>query len=128
MGKFNLSKTENEVMHFFWNRNDKFTFGEVYDYFIDEKGKTWKKQTLQTYLSRLVKKGVLANEKKGNTYLYFAKVDEKEYIQNWTKNFLNNTFNGSVKSFLSALSGDCNLDEKTINELKEFLMDSDNLQ
>lgn len=125
MGKFNLTETESEVMEFFWNREGKFAFGEIYDYFIDEKNKTWKKQTLQTYITHLIQKEVLASEKKGNMYLYFLKITKDEHIQNWTKNFLDKTFNGSIKNFLLALSGGNALDKKTVDELKEILISSD---
>lgn len=122
MGKFDLSEVEMEIMDFFWSKDDKLTFGEIYNYFTENKNKLWKKQTTQTYLTRLIKKGVLTTEKKGNTNLYFPKITKEEYIQNWTKGFLNNVFDGSVKKFLSALSGNSSLDEATIKELKEFLM------
>lgn len=125
MSKFNLSETENEVMEFFWNRNDVFTFYEIYQYFTEEKNKDWKKQTLYTYLTRLLKKGILTYKKKGNTYLYYAKINKKKYIKNWTNEFLDNTFNGSVKRFLCALSGDDCLDPKIINELKEYFIKDD---
>lgn len=122
MGKFNLTDTEKEVMEFFWNRDDKFTFGEIYDYFIKEKNKTWKKQTVQTFLVHLVKKGVLTNEKKGNTYLYFLKITKEKYIQKWTKNFLDTTFDGSLKKFLCALSGGDSLEPQIADELKEYFI------
>jgi len=125
MSKFNLTEAENDVMDFFWTNEGKFAFGEIYDYIINEKKKTWKKQTLQTYITHLIQKDILANEKKGNMYLYFLKTPKGKYMQKWTKEFLDNTFDGSVKNFLSALSGGNSLDEKTINELKEFLNDDE---
>ena len=121
MGKFSLTETENEVMEFFWNNEGKFAFGEIYDYFTKEKNKTWKKQTVQTFITHLIQKGALANEKKGNMYLYFLKITKDEYMQKWTKNFLDETFDGSIKKFLSTLSGGNGLDEKTVTELREFL-------
>ena len=108
MGKFSLTETENEVMEFFWNNEGKFAFGEIYDYFTKEKNKTWKKQTVQTFITHLIQKGALANEK-------------DEYMQKWTENFLDETFDGSIKKFLSTLSGGNGLDEKTVTELREFL-------
>jgi len=128
MGKFNLSETESEVMEFFWNRKGKFAFGEIYDYFKNEKNKIWKKQTLQTYITHLIKKGVLVSEKKGNMYLYFLKVTKEEHIKNWTKDFLDKTFQGSIKKFLFALGGNEKLDDKTIAELKEFLRENNEIE
>ncbi len=125
MSIFNLSETETEIMEFFWDRNDVFTFYEVYQYFIEEKNKEWKKQTLYTYFSRLINKGVLTYKKKGTTYLYYSKIDKKKYIKQCTNKFLDDTFGGSLKNFLCALSGDDCLDPEAINELKEYFIKND---
>lgn len=127
MGKFNLTATEKEIMEFFWNQSDKSTFGEIYNYFVDEKHKTWKKQTLQTHLLHLVTKNVLINQKKGNTYLYYPKISKNEYIETYTKEFLDNIFGGSIKKLLFAIRGKNKLDDKSIEELKEFLEDNEEI-
>ena len=52
-----LSKTEYEIMEYFWEMGDKYTFGELMKYFNENLDKNWKKQTLNTFLSRLIEKG-----------------------------------------------------------------------
>ena len=58
-----LSKTEYEIMEYFWGMGDKYTFGELMKYFNENLDKNWKKQTLNTFLSRLIEKGLLKKEK-----------------------------------------------------------------
>ena len=118
MGKFSLTETENEVMEFFWNNEGKFAFGEIYDYFTKEKNKTWKKQTVQTFITYLIQKGVLANEKKGNMYLYFLKITKDEYMQKWTKKFLDKTFDDSIKKFFIHFRRQKWLRRKNCNRIK----------
>lgn len=60
-----LSKTEYEIMEYFWGMGDKYTFGELMKYFNENLDKNWKKQTLNTFLSRLIEKGLLKKEKEG---------------------------------------------------------------
>ena len=58
-----LSKTEYEIMEYFWGMGDKYTFGELMKYFNENLDKNWKKQTLNTFLSRLIEKGLLRRNK-----------------------------------------------------------------
>lgn len=58
-----LSKTEYEIMEYFWEMGDKYTFGELMKYFNENLDKNWKKQTLNTFLSRLIEKGLLKKKK-----------------------------------------------------------------
>ena len=44
-----LSKTEYEIMEYFWEMGDKYTFGELMKYFNENLDKNWKKQTLNTF-------------------------------------------------------------------------------
>ena len=61
-----LSKTEYEIMEYFWGMGDKYTFGELMKYFNENLDKNWKKQTLNTFLSRLIEKGLLKKRKRRN--------------------------------------------------------------
>lgn len=46
-----MTKTEMQVMEFFWETGKSYTFAELQKYFTEKKG--WKKQTLNTYLRNL---------------------------------------------------------------------------
>ena len=123
-GQFSLSETEMEIMEVIWAADRGFTFSELLTYFnSDKKAKDWKKQTLNTFLVRLIDKGALRSEKIGTKYVYFAVNTKKEHIQVWTHKLLDSVFDGSVKGFLTALTGGSKIDSKTRNELKAFLED-----
>ena len=66
-----LSKTEYEIMEYFWEMGDKYTFGELMKYFNENLDKNWKKQTLNTFLSRLIEKGLLKKEKEDSDYSFW---------------------------------------------------------
>ena len=58
-----LSQTEHEIMEFFWDAQKEYDFKELMQHFNEEGGKEWKKQTLNTFLSRLLDKGLLERKK-----------------------------------------------------------------
>ena len=66
-----LSKTEYEIMEYFWRMGDKYTFGKLMKYFNENLDKNWKKQTLNTFLSRLIEKGLLKKEKEDSDYSFW---------------------------------------------------------
>ena len=55
--KYELSRTEEQIMDFLWTNNRPVKTGEIMDYFTENKGKEWKRQTLNTLLIRLEEKG-----------------------------------------------------------------------
>ena len=48
-----------EIMEFLWDTNKKLSASEILKYFNDNKSKNWKKQTLNTFLVKLIEKGSL---------------------------------------------------------------------
>ena len=81
--KYNLSEAEYEIMKFIWEQGDNIGFNDIMEY-TQKKGHTWKKQTVQTFLTRLIDKGVLKAEKVGNKRYYSPSTTETEHICKWT--------------------------------------------
>ncbi len=50
-----LSDTELMIMEYLWSQNTPKTFSEIKAFFEATTSKNWKKQTLSTFLLRLVK-------------------------------------------------------------------------
>ena len=73
-----LSKTEYRIMEYFWSTGGKYTFGELMKYFNENLDKNWKKQTLNTFLSRLIEKGLLKKEKED--WLKFLHLEEDKIL------------------------------------------------
>ena len=57
--KYELSRTEEQIMELLWENNRPMKTGEIMDYFTQNKGKDWKRQTLNTLLIRLEDKEVI---------------------------------------------------------------------
>ena len=58
-----ISGAELEIMKYLWERDEKCTFAELLDYFNENRKKDWCKQTLNTNILRLKKRGLLTKEK-----------------------------------------------------------------
>ena len=83
-----LSKTEYRIMEYFWSTGGKYTFGELMKYFNEEEDKNWKKQTLNTFLSRLIDKGLLERKKEETKAYYGAALTKAEFKQRKAKAIL----------------------------------------
>lgn len=121
MGAFNLTDTELEIMKLLWSSDKRLTFREILDYFNEEKGKNWQRQTLRTQMFRLTEKGFIDREKEGEYLVYWPLVDEKENAKSWTRNMLDKLYEGSIKNLILSMSGGSKLDKKDIDELREFI-------
>ncbi|MDY4078639.1 MAG: BlaI/MecI/CopY family transcriptional regulator [Clostridium sp.] len=114
-----LSETELEIMNTIWKLSRVVTASELISIF-EKEGKIWRPQTMSTFLTRMVNKGVLMTIKQGHTNLYTAKVSRDEYKKCQTKGILNKFYSGSVKSFLSALYYNETIDDNELKELNEW--------
>lgn len=120
MTRFNLSEAEYEIMEFIWENNRKMGFAEIME-FTGSQGHEWKKQTVQTYLTRLIEKRALTAEKEGNRRYYYPAMTRQEYISVWTKRFIKESFDNSLAEFLCAFTGGKSLTEEEAKELHDFL-------
>ena len=116
-----LSKTEYRIMEYFWSTGGKYTFGELMKYFNEEEDKNWKKQTLSTFLLRLVKKGVLYANHQEAKVTYYPALSSEEYYQQYTSQIIQTSFHGSLTSFISAFTGNKKLSASDKEELMDFL-------
>lgn len=120
MAKYNLSEAEFEIMEYIWSKGEKLSFSDIMN-FTNSKGHTWKKQTVQTFLTRLIEKGALEAERKDNKRYYYSVLRQEEYVSKWTKCLVKKEFGGTLKGFLSAFTGGRKLSEEEAKELHEFL-------
>ena len=60
-----IGDAELEIMKVIWNSDGEISSGEITKS-VEQMG--WKRTTVSTFLSRLVEKGALKNEKRGNNY------------------------------------------------------------
>lgn len=106
---------ELEIMKVIWQKCGEVSTGEITKA-VEERG--WKRTTISTFLSRLVEKGALASEKKGNNYYYTALISKRDYLTVRTKNLITTLFDGSAKQLCAHLFEDGSLTDKEIDELR----------
>ena len=114
--KLTLSSMEQEIMELFWRTEHMLTGADVWEYF-NEIGKENKRQTINTYLTRMTKKGLLI--KKGRKYFYQYTKEQLE--QQRARMILDTLYDGSFQKFICALSGGNSLTKKEADEMRKYL-------
>ena len=71
-----ISKAELEIMNYLWSIAPK---GDVFAGVIDKFKRERAKQTINTYLARLIEKGYVYAEGTKGRKLYYAKVSKEDY-------------------------------------------------
>lgn len=77
----------------------------------------WKKSTTYTMLRRLCEKGLFENR---NSIVY-TRISEDEFRTLQSKQFVEETFGGSLPEFLAAFVSKKKLSKKEIRELQELI-------
>ena len=119
--RYLISESESIIMEYLWKQEEGKTFGDITEYLNTTCQKEWKKQTINTFIRRLMEKGLIVSQNAVKRKVYYPAMSYLEYKQGEAKDFLGEFYGGSVKTFLSAFSGGGKLDEETANELKEIL-------
>lgn len=117
-----LSETEMKLMEVIWKENRPVKSNELLDIFSEKEGKDWKGQTIATFLSRLVDKGVLTVNREGRANIYVPCISLKEYKKREAQSLLNTMYQGSVKNFLATLYDD-KVTTDELDELKKWFSD-----
>ena len=113
-----ISDAEWIVMQSFWQRGEA-TSAEVIADVADAQG--WKPPTVQTLISRLVKKGALVFTRNGREYLYRPAVAEADCVHEASRSFVERVFGGQLAPLLSCLVQREKLTPAEIAELKRIL-------
>ncbi|MEK5231252.1 BlaI/MecI/CopY family transcriptional regulator [Lysinibacillus sp. FSL K6-0232] len=110
-----LTNTEMEIMQIIWELNRSVTSSELLEIFVE---KAWKGQTINTFLSQLVDKGLLSVTRgKWRMNHYSPCITFREYKKREAKSILDTMYQGSVKTFLTTLYGERVVDD----ELEQWL-------
>lgn len=121
MSSKEMSETEMEVMQFLWEVECPQSLGQLLEHFNSVCEKNWKPQTVSTFLSRMVKKNLLAWHQQGRAKVFTPICTKQEYEGIMAKSFIDKLYAGSVQNFMVALNENKSLSEKDIAELKKWL-------
>lgn len=115
-----ISKSELEVMRTIWAMGGSATSPALHEALLETR--SWKLNTVLTFLSRLSDKGLIRVEKqgRGKPSRYIAVLTEGAYKEAETRAFLGQVHGGSVGSLLTALAGEDTLDAAALAELRDW--------
>ncbi len=113
-----ISNAEWEVMNVVW-RQHPLTAAAVYAALPDHR--EWAQKTVNTFLARLVEKGVLGVEKDVNVNVYAPKLSREECVAGEREDFLRRVYQGSAGSLLMHFCESSDLSESEIRELERLL-------
>lgn len=113
-----ISEAEFEIMKIIW-ANHPISTNEVVNMLSETN--SWSPKTVQTLLSRLVKKGALEHSKSSRVFVYTPLVEEKEYLTEESDTFLNRFYNGALNSMVLNFLEQDKLTSNDIDELKDIL-------
>lgn len=112
-----LSEAEMEIMEVIWELEGPATSSQLLEIFAD---KHWKIQTLSTFLTRLVDKGVLRAEKRGKMNLFTPAVTRQGYRELEAKHVIDSMYRGSMRDFLAAFYGGKPLKREEADQLRAW--------
>ena len=114
-----ISDSELDVMKVLWEAEDALPVTVIREKLQERKG--WEATTVKTLVSRLLGKGVIAQEKR-KVFFYSPLVTEAEYNEWATSNLIHRLYKGSAKNLIAALVQSDGLTEEDLAELREMFV------
>lgn len=114
MTNFNLGNKEAKFAELIWS-NEPIQSGELVK--LCQTELNWKKSTTYTMLKRLCQRGLFQNESGVITSI----IKKNEFYSIKSKQFVDDTFDGSLPKFLTAFSKTKKLSQYDINEIKKLI-------
>ena len=111
-----LSKTEMEIMQVLWSRGGRMHSVAIMDVFID-RGKNWRRQTLNTLLKRMEEKGVIVRTRGSVRTL----CSELEYRHWQSREIVKESFAGKLDLFVAAYMGKESLSPELLKEFAKLM-------
>ncbi len=115
--KITVSDAELEILEVLWAAQEALSAAEIRSRL--SANKSWERTTVLTLIQRLVKKGVVCQEKR-EVYYYRPRIRREEYVQEETRNFVDKFFRGSSRNLAAALVSSEALTRQEIEELRDF--------
>jgi BlaI family transcriptional regulator, penicillinase repressor len=113
-----ISSAEWEVMSVVWDKAP-VTATDVFEALPPGHG--WKQKTVNTFLTRLVEKGVLKVDKKEKAFVYTARLPREKCVQSESESFLQRVFRGATGDLVKHFCAHADLTPEEIRELEQLL-------
>lgn len=113
-----ISQAEFVVMDIVW-KYAPISTNDVVDRLARET--EWSPKTIQTMLSRLEKKGVIAHKKDGRIFVFYPLIAKEKYSEAEGKSYLNRFFDGVLNEMVVSFLNSSELTSDDIDELQALL-------
>lgn len=114
-----LPDAEFEVMQIIWNNDPPITTNMIMQQLGNER--EWKVQTVIVLLKRLIDRGFVSTAKPGKERNYFPLVQENEYLQFETHDFIKRLHKNSITNLVATLVDGNKLKDSDLKELTQWL-------
>ncbi|MBQ7954201.1 MAG: BlaI/MecI/CopY family transcriptional regulator [Lachnospiraceae bacterium] len=114
--KFTMSDTEREVLEVLWEQKEPMKQSGLLAIFA-EKGKVWKRQTLNTFLARLEEKKLVVRENRKVR----AAFSEEEYQCEQMKDAIDRMYGGKLSNFVVAFAENDAISKEDAEELLHIM-------
>ncbi|MDE6363045.1 MAG: BlaI/MecI/CopY family transcriptional regulator [Lachnospiraceae bacterium] len=111
-----MSDAESEVMEKLWEQTESIKQSALLTLFVDD-GKAWKRQTLNTFLERLEKKGLVERDNRMVKSAY----SKEEYHLIQMEEAIDDMYGGKLSNFVAAFAKKNTIDEKETETLMNIL-------
>jgi len=118
-----LPDAEFEIMKVIWRNPSPITTMQIVDKLSQEKN--WKPQTVLTMLIRLVDKNFLTSDKNGRERSYTPVINEADYMQVETGDFMSRYSGNSVGSLIKTMYDGKDITDSDLAELKSWLKEQE---
>ena len=114
MDSYKLGIVEQKFAEIIW-QNEPISSGELVK--LCQKELDWKKSTTYTVLKKLCEKGIFQNINGMVTSL----ISKDDFFSLQSKNFVDETFDGSLPAFIAAFTKKQKLSKKEIDEVQKMI-------
>jgi BlaI family penicillinase repressor len=114
----NITDSEWLVASIVWDQDD-LTAQEIAERLGDSV--KWKLKTVNTFLTRLTAKGVIAAERDGRAFRYRALIPREHCVRAESESFLKRVFGGAVAPMLTHFCETADLTDEDVAKLRSIL-------
>lgn len=115
-----ITEAQLKVLNVLWKAKKPICISEMITE-LKKQDIQWAYRTVSTFVGQLEQKGAVAGIKDQMTFYYYPLIEEKDFKKGEAKNLIKKHFGGSLKGFLAAFTGDEDLTQQEIKDMKEWV-------
>lgn len=113
---YNLPESEREVMEMLWKFPDGIKQSLLLEH-LNNAGKDWKRQTVNTFITRLEEKGLVRRESR----TVWANMSKEEFSNLQVQDVVENVYGGLFSNLVLAFARDRKITKEDAKQLKKIV-------